>query len=165
MAEAVAAAIRGRRHLIVEAGTGVGKSFAYLAPGDSRSHQRAEGYTFNRRGKDDDEDEVEEADNKPAFPRIVVSARSPFRSNNRRRRRCCNVMPQEFTAVLVKGRGVLAAPSLRRDGTSHAQPFEQPIYEQAEFDQLRETGELVEKTGDVAAGDLEFRPAPDRLQD
>ena len=32
MARAVAAAIDGRRHLIVEAGTGVGKSFAYLVP-------------------------------------------------------------------------------------------------------------------------------------
>ena len=32
MAAAVAAAIEGRRHLIVEAGTGVGKSFAYLVP-------------------------------------------------------------------------------------------------------------------------------------
>ena len=32
MAEAVAAAIRRRRHLVVEAGTGVGKSFAYLVP-------------------------------------------------------------------------------------------------------------------------------------
>src|SRR6478752_5572532 len=32
MSRAVAAALEGRRHLIVEAGTGVGKSFAYLAP-------------------------------------------------------------------------------------------------------------------------------------
>ena len=32
MAEAVAAAIRGRRHLIVQAGTGTGKSLAYLVP-------------------------------------------------------------------------------------------------------------------------------------
>src|SRR5262245_37899001 len=32
MAEAVAQAIADRRHLMVEAGTGVGKSFAYLAP-------------------------------------------------------------------------------------------------------------------------------------
>src|SRR4051794_3645061 len=32
MAEAVAAAIEGRNHLMVEAGTGVGKSFAYLVP-------------------------------------------------------------------------------------------------------------------------------------
>src|SRR5262245_8790415 len=32
MAEAVNAAIRERRHLMVEAGTGVGKSFAYLVP-------------------------------------------------------------------------------------------------------------------------------------
>ncbi|MBV8317618.1 MAG: hypothetical protein JOZ53_21975, partial [Planctomycetaceae bacterium] len=32
MAEAVADAIAARSHLIVEAGTGVGKSFAYLVP-------------------------------------------------------------------------------------------------------------------------------------
>src|SRR5579883_2831591 len=32
MAEAVAAAVGGARHLLVEAGTGVGKSFAYLVP-------------------------------------------------------------------------------------------------------------------------------------
>src|ERR1700683_2144693 len=32
MTEAVAPAIRDRRHLIAEAGTGVGKSFAYLVP-------------------------------------------------------------------------------------------------------------------------------------
>src|SRR5882762_5205983 len=32
MAEAVAATIAERRHLMVEAGTGVGKSFAYLVP-------------------------------------------------------------------------------------------------------------------------------------
>jgi len=32
MAEAVAAAIAGREHLVVEAGTGIGKTFAYLLP-------------------------------------------------------------------------------------------------------------------------------------
>ncbi|MFN9341814.1 MAG: hypothetical protein ACK6DB_04360, partial [Planctomycetota bacterium] len=32
MAEAVAAAIAEKRHLVVEAGTGVGKSFGYLVP-------------------------------------------------------------------------------------------------------------------------------------
>ena len=32
MADAVAAALADRRHLVVEAGTGVGKSFAYLVP-------------------------------------------------------------------------------------------------------------------------------------
>ena len=32
MAHAVASAIERKRHLLVEAGTGVGKSFAYLVP-------------------------------------------------------------------------------------------------------------------------------------
>ena len=32
MADAVADALANRHHLVVEAGTGVGKSFAYLVP-------------------------------------------------------------------------------------------------------------------------------------
>ena len=32
MAQAVGSAIADKRHLIVEAGTGIGKSFAYLVP-------------------------------------------------------------------------------------------------------------------------------------
>ncbi len=35
MAEAVAAALADKKHLIVEAGTGTGKTLAYLVPGDS----------------------------------------------------------------------------------------------------------------------------------
>ena len=38
MAEAVADAIANRRHLMVEAGTGVGKSFAYLTPAIQARH-------------------------------------------------------------------------------------------------------------------------------
>src|SRR6516162_9798078 len=42
MAEAVADAIAGRHHLMVEAGTGVGKSFAYLVPAILASAARPE---------------------------------------------------------------------------------------------------------------------------
>ncbi len=41
MAEQVAAAIATEQHLIVEAGTGVGKSFAYLVPAILASHQES----------------------------------------------------------------------------------------------------------------------------
>ena len=48
MAEAVAAAMQKPGHLVVEAGTGVGKSFAYLvpailAPAPTRTESRAGG--------------------------------------------------------------------------------------------------------------------------
>src|SRR5687767_14815292 len=53
MAQAVAQAIARRRHLVVEAGTGVGKSFAYLVPAILAT--------------------VAEKDREPACRRIVVS--------------------------------------------------------------------------------------------
>ena len=86
MAEAIAAALRDGGHLIAEAGTGVGKSFAYLVPAILAA-----------------------ADADAAKPkRIVLSTHTislqeqlihkdiPFLRS---------VMPIEFTAVLVKGRG------------------------------------------------------------
>lgn len=42
MADAVRAALSGRTHLLVEAGTGVGKSFAYLAPAVERILEHGE---------------------------------------------------------------------------------------------------------------------------
>ncbi len=160
MAEAVAAAIRGRRHLIVEAGTGVGKSFAYLAPAILAAIGELEGYTFKRRGKDDDPDDVEEADKKPAFPRIVVSTHTITLQEQligKDLPLLQSVMPQEFTAVLVKGRGNYL--SLRRMETALSRSSSL-FHEQAEFDQLRELVNWSKKTGDGSLSDLEFRPAP-----
>lgn len=42
MAQAVASSMEGRGHLLVEAGTGVGKSFAYLVPAMLRAARRGE---------------------------------------------------------------------------------------------------------------------------
>ena len=43
MAQAVDAAIGGRKHLVAEAGTGVGKSYAYLVPAILAVAQAPEG--------------------------------------------------------------------------------------------------------------------------
>ena len=43
MADAVAAAIENRHHLVVEAGTGVGKSFAYLVPAILADRRKVQG--------------------------------------------------------------------------------------------------------------------------
>ena len=85
MAEAVAAAIANRRHLCVEAGTGVGKSFAYLAPAILAA--------------------TDPATDKP--PRVVVSTHTISLQEQLIRKDLPllnSVIPREFSAVLVKGR-------------------------------------------------------------
>src|SRR5260370_30807332 len=83
MAEAVALAIRGQHHLMVEAGTGVGKSFAYLVP----AIQAAAG---------NEELVVVVSTHTISLQEQLVQKDIPFLQS---------VMPREFSAVLVKGRG------------------------------------------------------------
>ena len=67
MASAVERAITDKRHLLVEAGTGVGKSFAYLVPAILSA--------ANRVADESQQQQVEANPNtgKPKRPRIVVS--------------------------------------------------------------------------------------------
>ncbi len=92
MADAVAAALAQRRHLIAEAGTGVGKSFAYLVPAILAT-----------------------ADSSEALPkRIVISTHTISLQEQLIHKDLPllrSVMPCEFTAVLVKGRGQLSEPA------------------------------------------------------
>jgi ATP-dependent DNA helicase DinG len=53
MAEAVARAIAGKRHLVAEAGTGVGKSFAYLVPAILAATE-AEASKSEEKGREDE---------------------------------------------------------------------------------------------------------------
>src|SRR5437588_11448790 len=77
MAEAVADAIAGRHHLMVEAGTGVGKSFAYLVP------------AIQAAGKDC---RVVVSTHTISLQEQLVRKDIPFLQN---------VLPQPFTATLV----------------------------------------------------------------
>ena len=53
MAEAVAEAIARKRHLLVEAGTGVGKSFAYLVPAILAATENQRSPSQSREGDED----------------------------------------------------------------------------------------------------------------
>src|SRR3954466_7002539 len=90
MAEAVADAIAERHHLMVEAGTGVGKSFAYLIP----AIQAATAAKDCR---------VIVSTHTISLQEQLVRKDIPFLQS---------VMQQEFRAVLVKGRS--HSVSLRR---------------------------------------------------
>lgn len=142
MADAVAQAIQNHHHLIVEAGTGVGKSFAYLVPAILAA--------AGEQPTDEDAPRV----------RIVVSTHTiplqeqllhkdiPFLQA---------VIPVEFTAVLVKGRSNYL--SLRRlYGAVDRQGFLFSTDE--EMEQLRQIIQWAKKTEDGSLSDLPFRPLP-----
>lgn len=142
MAEAVAKAIATPRHLMVEAGTGVGKSFAYLVPAILACL--------------DDSAATESAQQKKR--KIIVSTHTislqeqliqkdiPFLRA---------VLPQEFSAVLVKGRSNYI--SLRRLAAAHDRATS-TFFAEEEFEQLRKISNWAKTTHDGSVSDLSFRP-------
>lgn len=143
MADAVARAIRNEQHLIVEAGTGVGKSFGYLIPAILAAT----------------EDQERDDSTSAAKRRVVVSTHTislqeqllfkdiPFLRA---------VVPREFAAVLVKGRrNYLSrrrlATASRRAPTLFAQPDD--------FDELESIERWSRQTNDGSLADLSFRPS------
>jgi ATP-dependent DNA helicase DinG len=140
MADAVSKALAERQHLLVEAGTGVGKSFAYLVPAILAA-------TAEREPK--------------AEPlRIVISTHTIALQEQLMQKDIPllkSVMPQEFTAVLVKGRGNYL--SLRRMGNAEARAsslFHSPD----EFKQLRDIVAWSKETGGGSLAELDHKPMP-----
>ncbi|HEV3142956.1 MAG TPA: helicase C-terminal domain-containing protein [Gemmataceae bacterium] len=135
MAEAVAEAIKGRHHLIVEAGTGVGKSFAYLVPAIQAAA-----------GKEDCV--VVVSTHTISLQEQLVLKDIPFLQE---------VMPQKFSAVLVKGRSNYI--SLRRLRVAN-QKMQSLLSTESAEDQLVQIGQWSRKTEDGSLSDLGFRPEP-----
>ncbi|HEV3024848.1 MAG TPA: helicase C-terminal domain-containing protein [Pirellulales bacterium] len=145
MAQAVAKAIAGKRHLVVEAGTGVGKSFAYLVPAILATVQQ-------------DPDQKASDGKPPPRKRVVVSTHTISLQEQLLHKDLpllTAVIPDEFTAVLVKGRGNYV--SLRRlDGalTRAGSLFRDP----EEFSELRYIERWSRETTDGSLSDLDHRP-------
>jgi ATP-dependent DNA helicase DinG len=134
LAQAVVGAIEGRGHLIVEAGTGVGKSFAYLVP----AIQAAVGL----------KKKVVVSTHTIALQEQLLSKDIPFLRS---------VMGLEFSAVLVKGRSNYL--SLRR--LDMAVQRQGSIFTRAEeFDQLAAIRMWAGRTSDGSRSDLDYRPLP-----
>lgn len=142
MSKAIEKAIRKGRHLIAEAGTGVGKSFAYLVPAILEAVQSA-----NHAGED----------SRKARP-IIVSTHTislqeqlihkdiPFLNS---------VIPLEFSAVLAKGRRNYV--SLRRLNSAWSRSTSL-FQSMDEHDQLRTIWNWGEKTNDGSLADLAIKP-------
>ncbi|MFN9721449.1 MAG: ATP-dependent DNA helicase, partial [Planctomycetota bacterium] len=156
MAEAVEAAIAQKRHLIAEAGTGVGKSFAYLIPAILSAQLSSPSVRPEHRSANMDDSEV------PAKRRIIVSTHTislqeqlihhdiPFLQS---------VLPVEFSAVLVKGRGNYI--SLRRLDKTIARTSQKVLFESEGQRQLAKIRQWADTTTDGSRSDLSFQPRPE----
>ncbi len=135
MAVAVEQAFERQKHLIVEAGTSVGKSFAYLIPA----------MRFAARSK---ENKVVVSTHTISLQEQLIEKDIPFLQD---------VLPDQVNAVLVKGRSNYI--SLRRlrgaqqkQGALVADPSHAREWEQI--------GKWSRKTFDGSRSDLGFQPAP-----
>ena len=132
MASAVAKACQDRTHLIVEAGTGVGKSLAYLVP--AIFHALADGrkalvstHTINLQEQ--------------LFHKDIPLVQK--------------LLPTEFKAVLLKGRQNYLCPRRLERTMSHGGE----LFASREQDEMRRIWEWSHRTHDGTLSDLD--PAPD----
>lgn len=133
MAGAVAGALEERKHLVVEAGTGVGKSLGYLVPAvlyavENKRKAVVSTYTINLQEQ-------------------LVYKDLPILSK---------ILPVEFDVMLWKGRGNFICPMRLQRALSQADGlFTSP--ERAELDRLRV---WAERTENGSLSDLPVEPDP-----
>lgn len=137
MAAAVETAIEQQKHLVVEAGTGVGKSFAYLVPCILAAARRQETEGKTRR--------IVISTHTISLQEQLISRDIPFLNS---------ILPVEFSAALVKGRGNYL--SLRR--MYAAKDRGGSLFETEEEQQLRSIVRWAEDTYDGSLADLNFSP-------
>lgn len=135
MAEAVAQAIADKKHLMVEAGTGVGKSFAYLVP--------ALLATAN-----DKELKIVVSTHTISLQEQLLRKDIPFLQS---------VLPFEFRAVLVKGRGNYLSKRRLRVAQQRMNTL---LADSSNVEQLIQIGQWSRRTYEGSRSDLPFQPSP-----
>ncbi|GIW82606.1 MAG: helicase [Gemmatales bacterium] len=131
MASAIESAICGRHHLLVEAGTGVGKSFAYLVPAIEAAVR-------------DDECRVVVSTHTISLQEQLIEKDLPFLQS---------VLPYEFRAVLVKGRSNYI--SLRRLAGARQRMLSLGTNT---YEDIKRLDRWVQTTTDGSRSDLPFQP-------
>jgi ATP-dependent DNA helicase DinG len=133
MAVAVARALSEERHLVVEAGTGVGKSLAYLIPAVLWAHEQKKKavistYTINLQEQ-------------LVFKDIPIVQK---------------LMPFEFEAMLWKGRGNFLCPLRLERAMAHAGD----LFTSTEQEELKRIWEWAQTTQDGSLSDFAVEPDP-----
>jgi len=153
MARAVDDALANGHHLVVEAGTGVGKSFAYLVPAilATAGDQQA-----------DEDEPADEEETKSAAPRrrVVIATHTISLQEQLVRKDIPflnSVIPLEFTAVLAKGRRNYLSLRRLKNATERAVSL---FSDDGEFEQLRQLERWAKQTTDGSLSDLDHKPMP-----
>ncbi|RLS75657.1 MAG: helicase [Planctomycetota bacterium] len=161
MANLVAEAIAARRHAIIEAGTGVGKSLAYLVPAIlAATADQVEAEQTDPPSRTDDWDDDEPP--RPGTPRprrVVISTHTIALQEQLVGKDVplvAAVMPREFSAVLVKGRGNYLSLrrlqlALERSGSLFS--------DEGERAELLQLGAWARSSGDGSLTDLPTLPS------
>ena len=141
MADAVAQAIAEKNHLVVEAGTGVGKSFGYLVPAILSLQS-------NQETKDGGKRRIVVSTHTISLQEQLIQKDIPLLNS---------VIPLEFSAILAKGRGNYV--SLRR--LQQALKKSDSLFgSKEEYDQLQQIRVWAAKTTDGSRSDLNMRILP-----
>ncbi len=142
MAQAAAEAMEKPHHLIVEAGTGVGKSFGYLVPailslGENQAPE-----------SDEDRKRIVISTHTISLQEQLLSKDIPLLNS---------LLPVEFSAVMAKGRGnYLSKRRLNQAMKKSKSLFD----ESAEFDNLEQIRVWNAGTADGSRSSMNFRPSP-----
>ena len=137
MADAVASAIEKKQHLIVEAGTGVGKSFGYLVPAILSLQE-------NQENKDGGKRRIVVSTHTISLQEQLIEKDVPLLNS---------VIPLEFSAVLAKGRGNYV--SLRRLKKA-VQRSENIFSTDEQINQIQRLLAWSGQTGDGSRADLDL---------
>lgn len=143
MAHAVAKALKKKKHLIVEAGTGTGKSFAYLVPAVLHATGNSE---------------IKTADGKTRKPRILISTHTISLQEQLIAKDVPlinSVVPREFSAVLVKGRSNYL--SVRRMDRAIGK-MTSLLANDIQYSQLRQIHKWSKTTTDGSRSTLSIKP-------
>lgn len=159
MAAAVARAIHAKRHLVAEAGTGVGKSFAYLVPAILAATEAGQANAAEQPASRERPFSGRASNaQSQAAPKIVVSTHTISLQEQLVQKDIPllnAVIPREFTAVLVKGRRNYL--SLRRMEAALARS--QSLFNDDEsLEQLRHIRQWSRSSGDGSLSELSFKP-------
>jgi ATP-dependent DNA helicase DinG len=148
MARKVAEALQTDQHLIAEAGTGTGKSFAYLVPA----------ILYATDDHEPQPSQSGEEQREPHKPRVVISTHTISLQEqliNKDIPLLNSVMPREFSAVLVKGRGNYL--SIRRMNRALSK-MTTLLATDDQYGQLREIRNWAAKTNDGSRSTLPIKP-------
>lgn len=155
MAHAVTQALESKKHLIVEAGTGVGKSFGYLVPAilyATSDEGRLEEESTLATNASQDEEEA-------SIRRVVISTHTISLQEQligKDLPLLNAVIPREFTSVLVKGRGNYLSRRRLQVAQSRLTSL---LSDDRDFDQFEEIRRWVDATNDGSLSSLGFRPS------